>query len=67
MKETLAAVVVLGVFTLGCGQSDPAPPMLEATPTPTEKITDMDFESGEVEQPAEKTDQEQDAASEDGE
>ena len=48
--------VVLGVFSLGCGQSDQTPPMLEATPTPTEKITEMDFESGEVEEPAEVTD-----------
>lgn len=67
MKAGLAVIVALGVSALSCGQSEQAPPLADATPTPTEKITEMDFESGEVEEPAQKTDEEQDAASEDGE
>jgi hypothetical protein len=67
MKTTLAAMVILGVVTLGCGQTDQGPPVIEATPTPTDTITEMDFESGEVEEPVQKTDEEQDAESEDGE
>ena len=66
MKATLVAIVVFGMLALGCGQSDQGPPAIEATPTPTDTITEMDFESGEVEEPAQKMDEEQDAESEDG-
>ena len=67
MKATLAVIVVLGVLTLGCAQSDQGPPVTEATPTPTDEITEMDFESGEVEQSTDVTDDDGDGAAENGE
>ena len=46
---TLSVLIMAGLMLLGCGQSEQTPPPVEATPTPAEKIQDMDFESGEAE------------------
>ena len=59
MKKLLVASAIIASLTLGCAPSDDVSSGGEATPTPgakDDKITDMDFESGEVEQPAEVTD-----------
>jgi PBP1b-binding outer membrane lipoprotein LpoB len=50
MKMLLAVFAILATLTLGCSQSDQEQQGSDATPTPTDKITDMDFESGEIEQ-----------------
>jgi hypothetical protein len=53
MREMLTAVAVASLLTLSCTPSDQPRPKIKATPTATagDQITDMDFESGEVEQP----------------
>lgn len=52
MKKLLIvwAIIMAGLLTLGCAPSEQAPPAAETTPTPAEKIQDMDFESGEAEE-----------------
>lgn len=59
MREMLVAAVLAAALTLGCTPSDQSPPVPEATPTVAagDQITDMDFESGEVEQAATETDE----------
>ena len=56
MKNALAIFAVAAVLAIGCTPKDQAAPDRAAAPATTpnagEKITDMDFESGEVEQPA---------------
>jgi ABC-type glycerol-3-phosphate transport system substrate-binding protein len=54
---TLAVLITAGLLMLGCGQSEQAPSGDEAAPTPVEEITDMDFESGDVEQADEGTEE----------
>jgi len=64
MKTLLIVLVATAMFTLGCTPSDQATPDAEADPTAAEaeeKITEMDFESGEVEQ---STDGSEDPAAE---
>jgi hypothetical protein len=59
MRKFLVATAIVASITLGCAQSDDVSSGGEATPIPGAKddqITNMDFESGEVEQPAEVTD-----------
>jgi hypothetical protein len=59
MRKLLVASAILALITLGCAPSGDVSSGGEATPTPgaeDDKITDMDFESGEVEKPAEVTD-----------
>ena len=64
MKYTLATLAVVAVLAVGCTPTPP-PPEEVATETPThaagEAITDMDFESGEVDQPAVETEEPGDA------
>ena len=50
MKTLLMVLVATATFTLGCAPSDQATPDAEVTPEAEEQITEMDFESGEVEQ-----------------
>jgi hypothetical protein len=59
MKKLFPAVVLAASLILGCTPSDQQPPAAAATPTaaPGDQITDMDFESGEVEQPPAEDDQ----------
>jgi hypothetical protein len=68
MKNALAILAVAGVMMLGCTPSDQAPADEAAAPTPAadagQKITDMDFESGEAEQPAAETEAQEAAAPE---
>lgn len=49
MKTLFIVLVATTMFTLGCAPSDQAQPDAEVTPEPEEQITEMDFESGEVE------------------
>ena len=63
MKTMIASVVLISFLILGCSPSDLPPPLTEATPTAesADQITDMDFESGDMEAsqaPAEETDAE---------
>jgi hypothetical protein len=48
------AIAVASLVTMSCARSDQRPPQVEATPVAStgDEITEMDFESGEVEQPA---------------
>lgn len=55
MKKLMMIAAVIAILTLGCAPSDQEAPDGEATPAPDQKITDMDFESGEVDQPADVT------------
>ncbi len=59
MKILLIAAVLAAALTLSCTPSDQSPPVPEATPTAAagDQITDMDFESGEVEQAATETEE----------
>ena len=59
MKTPLIAAVFAASLTLSCTPSDQPPPAPEATPTAAagDQITDMDFESGEVEQAATETEE----------
>lgn len=52
MKTLLIVLAAATMLTLGCTPSDQAPPDADAeiTPEAEEQITEMDFESGEVEQ-----------------
>ncbi len=53
MKTLLIALAATAMLTLGCTPSDQADPDAEVTPEAAEapeQITEMDFESGEVEQ-----------------
>jgi len=55
MKKLLIVLAMAASLMLGCAPSDQAPPMVEATPTAAaadDQITNMDFESGEIEPPA---------------
>jgi len=53
MKKLLIAVAASLLLTISCAPSDQPPPAAQATPTAaSDRITEMDFESGEVEQPA---------------
>lgn len=54
MKTLLVAAVVSASLTLSCTPSDQPSPAAEATPTAVagDQITEIDFESGEVEQSA---------------
>ena len=52
MKTLLIVLVATAIFTLGCTPSDQAEPAAEVEPTAAkaeEQITEMDFESGEIE------------------
>jgi len=52
MKALLIVLAATAMFTLGCTPSDQAPTDAEVTPDAAEaeaQITEMDFESGEVE------------------
>lgn len=53
MKTLLIALTVCGVLMSGCTPSDQPTPVVEPTPTAAagDKITDMDFESGDADQP----------------
>jgi PBP1b-binding outer membrane lipoprotein LpoB len=62
----LSALIMAGLLALGCAPSDTAPPAAEATPTPAEKIQDMDFESGEAEQAEEVAEETAEEAEPDG-
>jgi len=52
MKTLLIVLAAATMLTLGCTPSEQAPPDADAeiTPEAEEQITEMDFESGEVEQ-----------------
>ncbi len=54
MKTLFIAVTVCIFSILGCSPSDQPAPAVESTPTVAagDEITEMDFESGEFEQPA---------------
>ena len=54
MRKLLMAIAVASLVTMSCAPSDQPPPQVEATPVAStgDEITEMDFESGEVEQPA---------------
>ena len=52
MRTLLLVSATVITLALGCAQSDQGPPGSAVTPTPDDKITEMDFESGDVEQPA---------------
>jgi len=56
MKSPFILFAICAVLILGCAPSNQGPPTVEATPTATaadETITEMDFESGGIEPPAE--------------
>jgi hypothetical protein len=56
MKTLVIALTVAAMSTLGCTPSDQAPPDAEVAPTAAdaeEQITEMDFESGELDQASE--------------
>jgi len=58
MKNLTLTLLIVVSLTWGCTPSDPAPKAVEATPTAVDdEITEMDFESGEVEQPAAQTEE----------
>ncbi len=61
MKYLSIALLIVVSLAWGCAPSDQAPPMTEATPTAAggDEITEIDFESGEVDQP--KTESEEPA------
>lgn len=52
MKDLLLTLMIAVSLTWGCAPSDQAPTVAEATPTAAadEEITEMNFESGEVDQ-----------------
>jgi hypothetical protein len=50
MKTLLIVLAAAAMLTLGCTPSDQAQADAEVTPEAEEQITEMDFESGEVEQ-----------------
>lgn len=52
MKTLLFAAAVASLLTLSCTPSDQPPPAAQATPAASagDEITEMDFESGEVDQ-----------------
>ena len=50
MKKLLLVTATFLFFVMGCAPSDHVPAAGNATPTPADKITEMDFESGEVEE-----------------
>jgi len=50
MKTLFTVLAAAAMLTLGCTPSDQAQPDAEVTPEAEEQITEMDFESGEVEQ-----------------
>lgn len=52
MKTLLIALTVCGISMSGCTPSDQPTPVVEPTPTAAagDKITDMDFESGDADQ-----------------
>ena len=54
MKKLLTTIAIASLMTLACAPSDQPPPEVEAPPAASagDEITEMDFESGEVEQPA---------------
>lgn len=54
MRKMLMAIAVALLLTMSCAPSDQPPPSAQATPEASagDEITEMDFESGEVEQPA---------------
>lgn len=60
MRILTITVLIASMFAWGCAPSDPPP--MEVDPTPTassgEEITDMDFESGEVDQSAAEMEEE---------
>ena len=53
MKTLFIVLAATAVLTLGCTPSDQAPSNAEVTPEVEEQINEMDFESGEVEQSSE--------------
>jgi len=53
MKMLLIVLAATATLTLGCTPSDQAQPNAEVTPEAEEQITEMDFESGELEQSSE--------------
>ena len=50
MKKLLLVSATFLLLVMGCAPSGQVPAAGNATPTPADKITEMDFESGEVEQ-----------------
>ncbi len=54
MKLLLSTLVIVVSLAWGCTPADQVTPPAEATPAAStgDEITEMDFESGEVEQPA---------------
>ena len=66
MKKLILSLLVIGLLAPGCTPSDTAQPAVEATPTAAgDEITEMDFESGEVDRPATETEEPQAEASPD--
>ena len=51
MRALFITVVFVAILTLGCAPVERDAPAREATPTPDETISTMDFESGEATQP----------------
>lgn len=58
MKTLLIVLAAATMLTLGCTPSDQAPPDADAeiTPEAEEQITEMDFESGELDQASDGSD-----------
>ena len=52
MKTLLFAAAVASLLTISCAPSDQTPPSAQATPAASagDEITEIDFESGEVDQ-----------------
>jgi hypothetical protein len=53
MKSLLIVLAAAAMLTLGCTPSDQAQADAEVTPEAEEQITEMDFESGELDQASE--------------
>jgi hypothetical protein len=54
MKEILMAIAVASLLTMSCAPSDQPPPAVVETPAAStgDEITEMDFESGEIDESA---------------
>jgi hypothetical protein len=54
MKKILMAIAVASFLTMSCAPSDQPPAAVEATPAAStgDEITEMDFESGEIDESA---------------
>ena len=56
MKTLFTVLAAAAMLTLGCTPSDQAQPDAEVTPEAEEQITEMDFESGELDQASDGSD-----------